>query len=86
MPLPMLELFSYRADAVVEHFATQAAHLYPDLAPLFGTVRTDPAAFSRSYAARMSPEALPAGAGGASWKKRLPIWLRQVVGGARRQG
>ncbi len=86
MPLPMLELFSYRADAVVEHFATQAAHLYPDLAPLFGTVRSNPAAFSRSYAARMSPEALPAGAGGASWKKRLPIWLRQVVGGARRQG
>ena len=84
MPMPMLELYSHRADLVVEHFASQAAHLYPDLAPLFGQVRSDPAAFSSSYAARLSPAVLPVSAPPPGWKKRLPIWISKMVGGGGR--
>ena len=84
MPTPMLELYSHRADLVVEHFASQAAQLYPDLAPLFGLVRSDPAAFSSSYAARLTPAVLPVSAALPSWKKRLPIWMGKIVGGRER--
>lgn len=86
MPTPMLELYSHRADLIVDHFASQAAHLYPDLAPLFGLVRSDPVAFSAAYAGRLAPAVLPLSvpvppAPVPSWKQRLPIWISKMVGG-----
>ena len=84
MPAPMLELYSHRADLVVEHFVSQAAHLHPDLAPFFGLVRSDPAAFSASYADHLSHAVLPTVAPLPSWKKRLPIWINKIVGGLER--
>ena len=84
MPTPMLELYSHRADLVVQHFASQAAHLYPDLAPLFGLVRSDPTAFSSHFGARTAPMVLPASTPLPSWKKRLPIWISKMVGSSGR--
>lgn len=78
MPIPMLDLYSHRADLVVQHFLANAGETYRDLVPAFESVRQDAARFELAYAA-LKRTGGARGFAAEDWRSRLPQGIQQLL-------